>query len=59
VRVRAGERATPPLRVGPAGEVALPEPLRGRSFRLEILRAAFAPGTPGRIRQRRAVASAS
>jgi hypothetical protein len=53
--VRAGERATPPLRVGPAGEVALPEPLRGRSFRLEILRAAFAPGTPGRIRQRRAV----
>ena len=35
--------------------VTLPEPLRGRTFRLEILRAAFPAGATGVERQRRAV----
>ncbi len=35
--------------------MTLPAPLRGRTFRLEILRAAFARGASGRVRQRRAV----
>ena len=33
----------------------LPAPLRAKRFRIEILRAAFPPGTPGVDRQRRAV----
>ena len=33
--------------VGADGRVALPRPVRGRTFRLEILRAAFPPGTSG------------
>jgi hypothetical protein len=47
--------ATGPIAVGPDGSVVLPAGVRGRAFRLEILRAAFPPGTPGRVRQRRAV----
>jgi arabinofuranan 3-O-arabinosyltransferase len=41
--------------VDPAGHVELSRPLRGRAFRLEILDAAFAPGTPTAVRRRRAV----
>ena len=55
VRVVGNLKGTPPLTVGADGVVRLPEPLRARNFRLEILRAAFAPGTPGVERQRRAV----
>jgi arabinofuranan 3-O-arabinosyltransferase len=46
---------TPPLTVAPDGTVRLSQPLRGRRFRLEILRAAWPQGTPGSERQRRAV----
>ena len=42
-RLRRRRRST----VGADGVVRLPAPLRGRRFRLEILRAAFPPGTPG------------
>jgi len=55
VRLRSERGASPPLAVGADGTVRLPEPLRGRSFRLEIIRAAFGPGTSGAVRQRRAV----
>jgi len=41
--------------VGPDGTVRLPVPATGDTFRLEILTAAFPPGTPGFVRQRRAV----
>jgi arabinofuranan 3-O-arabinosyltransferase len=56
-RVRLGwdGGTTPALRVGADGAVVLPRAVRGRAFRLEILAAAFPPGTPGRVRQRRAV----
>jgi hypothetical protein len=47
--------STPPLRVGPSGEVALPRTIRGRAFRLEVLEADFAPGVPAARRQVRAV----
>jgi hypothetical protein len=50
-----GEHASPPLPVARDRTVALPERARGDSFRLEILQAAFPPGTPGVVRQRRAV----
>ena len=46
---------TPPLAVGADGVVRLPAPLRAKRLRIEILGAAFAPGTPGVTRQRRAV----
>ena len=36
VVVHADAKATPPLAVGADGRVALPQPLRGRTFRLEI-----------------------
>ena len=55
VRLRADGRAGPALTVGPRGRVALPAPVRGRDFRLDIVAAAFPPGTRGRERQRRAV----
>ena len=55
VRLRSESAASPPVDVGPDGAVRLPEPVSGRRFRLEILRAAFAAGTPGTERQRRAV----
>jgi arabinofuranan 3-O-arabinosyltransferase len=50
-RVRVGAAT---IDVGADGVVRLPRPVRGR-VRMEILRAAFAPGTPGRQRQRQAV----
>ena len=37
------------------GTVTLPRPLSARRFRLEVLEAEFPPGTPGVVRQRRAV----
>ncbi len=43
VRADAGARVSPPLAVGPGGRVSLPQPLRGRSFRLDVL--AAQPGT--------------
>ena len=55
VRLSTESGRTPPVAVGAGGEVALPRPLAGRRFRLEVLRAAFPAGTPGRARQRRAV----
>jgi len=55
VRLVADGVASPEVAVGAGGAVSLPVPLRGRAFRLEIVDAAFAPGTPGRVRQRRAV----
>jgi arabinofuranan 3-O-arabinosyltransferase len=56
VRLRpAGDRATPKLRVGPGGELALPRPLRSRSFELEVLQTAFAPDVPAGRRRNRAV----
>jgi arabinofuranan 3-O-arabinosyltransferase len=55
VRLSAGGKQSPPVEVGADGRVELSEPLRGRAFRLEILRAAFPPGASGAERQRRAV----
>ncbi len=49
------DAASPPLPVGADGTLSLPRAARGRGFRLEILQAAYPPGTPGRVRQRRAV----
>jgi hypothetical protein len=54
VRLWVDGRPTAPLPVR-GGAVTLPSPVRGRTFRLEILRAAFPPGTSGVVRQRRAV----
>lgn len=48
-------RRGPALDVGAGGAVALPEPVRGRSFRLDVVAARFPGGTPGRVRMRRAV----
>jgi arabinofuranan 3-O-arabinosyltransferase len=42
-------------KVAADGTVAFSRPVRGRTFRLEIVAAAFPDGTPGFIRQRRAV----
>jgi arabinofuranan 3-O-arabinosyltransferase len=55
VRVVADGRPTAPLAVAADGGVALPAPLRARTVRIEVLDAAFPPGTPGIDRQRRAV----
>ena len=55
VRVIADGRPTAPLAVAADGSVALPAPLRARTVRIQILDAAFAPGTPGIDRERRAV----
>jgi hypothetical protein len=51
--VRVNE--SPPVAVAEDGTVRLPQPIRATEFRLTVLRAAFGPGTPGVIRQRRAV----
>ena len=51
-QVRLGGAVLP---VADDGTVALPRPVRARRFRLEIVEAAFPAGTPGVIRQRRAV----
>src|SRR5205823_5346754 len=56
VRVRAaGSRTIVTSSVRAGGVVVLPRPLRGTRFRLDVLDAAFRAGTPGWIRQRRAV----
>ncbi len=54
VRLVVDGRPSAPLPVR-GGTVTLPAPVHGRTFRLEILRAAFPPGTSGVVRQRRAV----
>ncbi len=55
VRVVSERGASTAVAVRADGFVRLPEPLRGRRFKLEILDAAFAAGTPVRLRERRAV----
>jgi len=55
VRLRWAGGTTPSLRVGPGGTVALPGPIRGRSFRLEVLEAEFARSVPATRRRVRAV----
>ncbi|MBI5103621.1 MAG: DUF3367 domain-containing protein [Solirubrobacterales bacterium] len=55
VALEADGREGSAVRVSPTGAVALPAPVRGRSFRLRILDAAFPEGTPDRVKQRRAV----
>jgi hypothetical protein len=55
VRLVVDGVAGPSVAVGADGRVALPAPVRGRAFRLDVLDARWPAGTPGRIRQRRAV----
>jgi arabinofuranan 3-O-arabinosyltransferase len=55
VRVVADGRPEAPVAVGSDGSVALPGPLRARTVRIDVLEAAFPPGTPGVARRRRAV----
>jgi arabinofuranan 3-O-arabinosyltransferase len=55
VRLVADGKASAAVEVSPDAWVTLPEPLRGRTFRLEILRAAFPEGASGVERRRRAV----
>ncbi len=55
VRLIADGRPGTPLAVAADGRVALPVPLRARTFRLEVLDAAFPAGTPALARRRRAV----
>jgi len=55
IRLTVDGRPGAPLAVGPDGSVRLPRPVRGARFRLDVLAARFAPGTPARARQRRAV----
>jgi arabinofuranan 3-O-arabinosyltransferase len=45
-------------KVGGDGAVTFAKPLHGTRFRLDVVDAAFPGGTPGRVRQRRAVAIA-
>ncbi len=47
--------SSPPLAVGPGGEVVLPRPVRARAFRLTILDARFPAGLTARRRSARAV----
>jgi hypothetical protein len=55
VRLTADGVASPRLPVAADGSVTLPRLLRGTRFRLDVLAARWPAGTPGRIRQRRAV----
>lgn len=55
VRLRSERGVSAPVAVRDDGFVRLPAPLEGRDFRLEILDAAFPPGTPGAVLRRRAV----
>ena len=55
VRLRSNAAVSAPVAVRADGFVRLPRAVRGRAFRLEILHAAFAPGTPDALRSRRAV----
>jgi arabinofuranan 3-O-arabinosyltransferase len=54
LRVRAGANGATAT-VAADGTVVLTRPLSGRVFRLDVLAARFPAGTPGRVRQRRAV----
>ncbi|MEA2459205.1 MAG: arabinofuranan 3-O-arabinosyltransferase [Thermoleophilaceae bacterium] len=53
--VTDGGAATPALAVGRGGEVTLPRAVRSRTFRIDVLAAAFPPGTPRAELGRRAV----
>jgi arabinofuranan 3-O-arabinosyltransferase len=55
VRLRVDGRPVAALAVGAGGAVALPAPVRGRDFRLDVREARFPAGTPARARRRRAV----
>ena len=55
VRLTVDGRRGPEVAVGPGGTVALPAAVRGRTFRLDVIAARFAPGTPAPLKQRRAV----
>ena len=55
VRLTVDGRAGPPVAVGLRGFVDLPLPVTGRQFRLDVLEARFAEGTPAAVRTRRAV----
>ncbi len=55
VRVRADDDVTAPLPVQDDGTIRLPRTLTARRFRVELLDAAFPPGTPASARRRRAV----
>jgi arabinofuranan 3-O-arabinosyltransferase len=55
VRLVVDGTPSPALGVAADGVVALPSPLRGTTFRLQILAARFPTGTPRRVQQRRAV----
>jgi hypothetical protein len=55
VRLSADGVQTPPLAVGADGSVAIGHTVHGRSFRLTILDASFAAGTPVAARTARAV----
>jgi hypothetical protein len=59
VRLTAGAVRTGPLAVAPDGTVALPGPLRARSFRLAVLAAEFPPGATPQERTRRTVGIAA
>lgn len=53
VRLRWPRGATRPLAVAPSGVIALPTPVRARSFRLDVLAADFrSPATASQRRQR-------
>jgi hypothetical protein len=55
VRLTVDGRPGPALAVRAGRTLALPAAVTGRRFRLDILDAAFGPGVPARLRQRRAV----
>ena len=55
VRVSGGGTTSPPLEVGPGGEVVLPEPIRARRLRLTVLKARFPAGTTRSQRTTRAI----
>lgn len=55
VRLRSESGRSPVVAVRADGFVRLPKALAGTRFRLDIVDAAFPPGTPARVRSRRAV----
>jgi arabinofuranan 3-O-arabinosyltransferase len=55
VRLRWAGGSTPSLRVGSGGAVALPQPIRGRVFRLEVIEAEFPRSVTAARRRVRAV----
>jgi hypothetical protein len=58
VRVVYDGGGTAPIEVGAGGAVRLPEAVRSRSFRIDVLASAYPPGAPDAERARRAVAVA-